>query len=79
MRGRSGALRRWYGNRGRLARRAFVAVVVGAVLLTGGTVASVVWIRDAADGHIYSEALNGVTTGAAPTRALAAVRHCRAR
>ncbi|MGC5310613.1 SanA/YdcF family protein [Micromonospora zamorensis] len=56
MRGRSGALRRWYGNRGRLARRTFVAVVVGAVLLTGGTVASVVWIRDAADGHIYSEA-----------------------
>ncbi|MEU5942775.1 ElyC/SanA/YdcF family protein [Micromonospora sp. NPDC047548] len=31
-------------------------MVVGAVLVSGGTVASVAWIRGGADGHIYSEA-----------------------
>lgn len=56
MRGRFGALRRWYGKRRRFVRGTLLALVVGAVLLTGGTAASVAWIRDAADGHIYSEA-----------------------
>ncbi|KAB1946724.1 hypothetical protein F8271_05950 [Micromonospora sp. ALFpr18c] len=56
MRGRFGAARRWYGEHRRLARRTLLAFVVGAVVLTGGTVASVKWIRDTADGHLYSEA-----------------------
>jgi len=56
MRGRSGADKRWYGRHRRFVRRTILALVVGAVLLTGGTVASVVWIRGSADGHLYSEA-----------------------
>ncbi|MGK5518210.1 SanA/YdcF family protein [Micromonospora sp. URMC 107] len=36
-------------------RRAVVAAVVGAVLLTGATLASVHWIRGGADGHIFTE------------------------
>ena len=39
-----------------MARRAILALVVGAVALTGGTVASVTWIRDTAEGHLYGEA-----------------------
>lgn len=57
MRGRFGAARRWYGGHRRFVRRTLLAMMVGAVLLTGGTVASVVWIRAAADEHIYSEAV----------------------
>ncbi|PYC63496.1 hypothetical protein C7C45_31605 [Micromonospora arborensis] len=56
MRGRFGVLKRWYARRRPIVRRTLVALVIGAVLLTGGTLASVRWIRDAADGHIYSEA-----------------------
>ncbi|MDG9674518.1 ElyC/SanA/YdcF family protein [Micromonospora sp. DH14] len=56
MRGRFGAARRWYAEHRRLARRAVLALVVGAVALAGGTVASVTWIRDIADGHLYAEA-----------------------
>ncbi|MGI5520205.1 SanA/YdcF family protein [Micromonospora sp. CA-259024] len=55
MRGRLIAARRWYGGQRRLVRRALLALVVGAVLLAGGTVASVTWIRDTADGHLYGE------------------------
>jgi vancomycin permeability regulator SanA len=49
-------LRTAEGRRARWLRRAVVAAVVGAVLLTGATVASVSWIRGAADGHLYAEA-----------------------
>ncbi|MGQ5264677.1 SanA/YdcF family protein [Micromonospora sp. ZYX-F-536] len=56
MRGRSGAVKRWYGEHRRFVRRTLLALVAGAVLLTGGTVASVTWVRGAADGHLYSEA-----------------------
>ncbi|WFE99879.1 ElyC/SanA/YdcF family protein [Micromonospora sp. WMMD964] len=56
MRGRLGVLRRWYGVHRRFVRRTLLAVVVGAVLLAGGTVASVRWVRDTADGHLYREA-----------------------
>jgi vancomycin permeability regulator SanA len=51
-----GRLRRVGGGRTRWWRRLVVAAVVGAVLLTGGVVASVTWVRGAADGHIYAEA-----------------------
>ncbi|MCX4391322.1 YdcF family protein [Micromonospora peucetia] len=43
------------GRRTRWLRRAVVAAVVGAVLLTGGAVASVQWIRSGAQGHIFAE------------------------
>lgn len=56
MRGRFAAVRRWCGEHRRVIRRTLVAMVVGAVLLTGGTVASAAWIRGGADGHIYREA-----------------------
>ncbi|MEV0807780.1 ElyC/SanA/YdcF family protein [Micromonospora sp. NPDC050200] len=56
MRGRFAAVRRWYGEHRRVVRRTLLAMAVGAVLLSGGTVASVAWIRSGADGHIYSEA-----------------------
>ncbi|MEU7848885.1 ElyC/SanA/YdcF family protein [Micromonospora parva] len=56
MRGRFGSARRWYAEHRRFARRAVLALVVGAVVLAGGTVASVTWIRDIADGHLYGEA-----------------------
>ncbi|MEU5784602.1 SanA/YdcF family protein [Micromonospora lupini] len=56
MRSRFGAVRRWYGEHRRFVRRTSVALVVGAVLLAGGTVASVAWVRGAADGHLYDEA-----------------------
>ncbi|RLK09708.1 vancomycin permeability regulator SanA [Micromonospora sp. M71_S20] len=42
-------------RRTRWLRRVVVAVVVVAVLLTGGTLASVHWIRGGADGHIFTE------------------------
>ncbi|MFV2114715.1 vancomycin high temperature exclusion protein [Micromonospora sp. LOL_025] len=42
-------------RRTRWLRRAVVAAVVGAVLLTGGTLASVHWIHGGADGHIFAE------------------------
>ncbi|PWR07380.1 hypothetical protein DKT68_19320 [Micromonospora acroterricola] len=56
MRGRFGAVRRWYGEHRRAVRRTSLALVAGAVLVSGGVVASVVWVRGDADGHIYSEA-----------------------
>ncbi|RLP92646.1 hypothetical protein EAD89_08580 [Micromonospora sp. BL4] len=57
MRGRIGAVRRWYGKRRRAVRRGILlALVAGVVLLIGGTLASVAWVRGDADGHIYSEA-----------------------
>ncbi|MBQ0905546.1 vancomycin high temperature exclusion protein [Micromonospora sp. U21] len=57
MRGRIGAVRRWYGERRRAVRRhILLALVAGVVLVIGGTVASVAWVRGDADGHIYSEA-----------------------
>ncbi|MET8118279.1 ElyC/SanA/YdcF family protein [Micromonospora sp. NPDC005189] len=56
MRGRLGAARRWYGGCRRFVRYTLLALVTGAVVLTGGTVASVSWVRGAADGHLYSEA-----------------------
>ncbi|WP_320066400.1 vancomycin high temperature exclusion protein [Micromonospora sp. RTGN7] len=43
------------GRRTRWLLRAVVAAVIGAALLTGGTVASVQWIRGGADGHIFAE------------------------
>ncbi|RGC70387.1 vancomycin high temperature exclusion protein [Micromonospora sp. MW-13] len=43
------------GRRTRWLRRAVVAAVVGAALLTGGTVASVGWVRGGAEGHIFAE------------------------
>ncbi|WP_405100481.1 vancomycin high temperature exclusion protein [Micromonospora sp. NBC_01412] len=43
------------GRRTRWLRHAVVAAVVGAALLTGGTVASVQWIRGGAEGHIFAE------------------------
>ncbi|MEV4118885.1 ElyC/SanA/YdcF family protein [Micromonospora sp. NPDC049645] len=56
MRGRFGTARRWYGDHRRLVRLTVLALVVGAVALTAGTVASVRWIRDTANGHLYGEA-----------------------
>ncbi|TDC37338.1 hypothetical protein E1211_10635 [Micromonospora sp. 15K316] len=56
MRGRIGAAGRWRREHRRLVRRMLVAAVVAAVLLGGGTLASVVWIRGGADGHLYDEA-----------------------
>ncbi|WP_446219501.1 SanA/YdcF family protein [Micromonospora sp. IBHARD004] len=56
MRARFAAVRRWYGEHRRVVRRVLLAMVVGAVLSSGCTVASVAWIRSGADGHIYSEA-----------------------
>ncbi|MET8087392.1 ElyC/SanA/YdcF family protein [Micromonospora sp. NPDC005237] len=56
MRGRLGAARRWCTEHRRFVRRTLFGLVVGAVLLTGGTVASVTWVRGAADGHLYDEA-----------------------
>ncbi|SIM84081.1 SanA/YdcF family protein [Micromonospora cremea] len=57
MRGRIGAVRRWYAEHRRVVRRSLLALVAGVVLLGGGgTLASVVWIRGDADDHIYSEA-----------------------
>ncbi|MEU6072840.1 ElyC/SanA/YdcF family protein [Micromonospora sp. NPDC047074] len=44
----AGGLVRWL-------RRAVVAAVVVAALLTGGTVASVRWIHGGAEGHIFAE------------------------
>ncbi|MCX4470100.1 YdcF family protein [Micromonospora sp. NBC_01655] len=59
MRGRLSTLIRWLrpadGRRTRWLRRAVVAAVVGAALLTGGTVASVAWVRGGAEGHIFAE------------------------
>ncbi|MET7748784.1 ElyC/SanA/YdcF family protein [Micromonospora sp. NPDC005367] len=57
MRGRIVAAGRWCGKNRRLVRRALLAAVVAAVLVGGGTVASVVWIRGGAEGHIYDEAV----------------------
>ncbi|MFC8846937.1 MULTISPECIES: vancomycin high temperature exclusion protein [unclassified Micromonospora] len=51
-----GRLRSARGTRTRWLRRAAVAGVLGAALLTGGTVASVTWIRGGAQGHIFAEA-----------------------
>ncbi|WP_096761669.1 MULTISPECIES: vancomycin high temperature exclusion protein [unclassified Micromonospora] len=51
LRTAGGTRRRW-----RWLRRAAVAGVVGVALLTGGTVASVTWIRDGAQGHVFAEA-----------------------
>lgn len=48
-------LRRADGRRARWLRRAVVAAVVGLMLLAGGTVASVAWIRSDADGHVFAE------------------------
>ncbi|MEV4823440.1 ElyC/SanA/YdcF family protein [Micromonospora sp. NPDC049274] len=56
MRGRFGAVRRWHGEHRRFVRRTSLALVAGAVLLAGGTVASVAWVRNAAEGHLYGEA-----------------------
>ncbi|KWV30222.1 SanA/YdcF family protein [Micromonospora rifamycinica] len=48
-------LRRPDGRRARWLRRAVVTALVGTVLLTGATVASVAWIRADADGHLFAE------------------------
>jgi vancomycin permeability regulator SanA len=54
MQGRFAVIRRWRTKRA--ARTALVAVAVGTVLLAAATIASVAWIRDGADGHIFAEA-----------------------
>ncbi|WP_405431806.1 vancomycin high temperature exclusion protein [Micromonospora sp. NBC_00617] len=56
MRRRLGAARRWHTEHRRLVRRTLFGLVVGAVVLAGGTVASVSWVRGESDGHLYSEA-----------------------
>ena len=59
MRGQFAIINRWCATHHRAVRRlrrAFLAGVVAAVLLTAGTVASVAWIRGGAEGHIFTEA-----------------------
>ncbi|MFF0316917.1 vancomycin high temperature exclusion protein [Micromonospora sp. NPDC005252] len=56
MRGRLGAARRWCTAHRRFVRRTSFVLVVGAVVLAGGTVASVSWVRGESEGHLYSEA-----------------------
>ncbi|MFF0471038.1 vancomycin high temperature exclusion protein [Micromonospora zamorensis] len=55
MRGRRAVVRHWYGMHRRFVHCTLL-LVVGAVALTGAAVASVSWVRGAADGHLYSEA-----------------------
>ncbi|MFJ8580121.1 vancomycin high temperature exclusion protein [Micromonospora sp. NPDC093277] len=54
MRGWFGVAKRWWNIR--RVRWALVAVAAGAVLATGGSVASVAWLRSGAEGHIFTEA-----------------------
>ncbi|OKI68925.1 SanA/YdcF family protein [Micromonospora sp. CB01531] len=54
MRGRFGVVKRWWNVR--RVRWALLVVAVGAVLATGGSVASVAWLRGGAEGHIFTEA-----------------------
>ncbi|MFE9653644.1 vancomycin high temperature exclusion protein [Micromonospora sp. NPDC006431] len=54
MRGRFGVVKRWWNVR--RVRWALLAVGVVAVLATGGSVASVAWLRGGAEGHIFTEA-----------------------
>lgn len=56
MRKRWAVIRRWCRRHQRGVRRVLVAAVVGVALLAAATVASVVWVREGADGHIYAEA-----------------------
>ncbi|MFI7573451.1 vancomycin high temperature exclusion protein [Micromonospora sp. NPDC049497] len=43
------------GPRGRRWRRALLAAVLGVAILTAATVASAAWVRDGAEGHIFTE------------------------
>ncbi|NES15323.1 MULTISPECIES: vancomycin high temperature exclusion protein [Micromonospora] len=54
MRGRFGLVKRWWNVR--WVRWALLAVAAGAMLATGGSVASVAWLRGGAEGHIFTEA-----------------------
>lgn len=59
-------LRRAVGVVPRWLRRTVLAGVVGALLLTAGTVASVAWVRDGAEGRVF-------TTEAVPSTPVALV------
>ncbi|MFD2765781.1 SanA/YdcF family protein [Micromonospora eburnea] len=53
MRSWLGVVKRWWGVRP--VRWALLAVAASAVLATGGSVASVAWLRGGAEGHIFTE------------------------
>lgn len=50
------AVRQWCRVHRRFVRRTLLAMIVGVVLLAGGTVGSAAWIRGGADGHLFTEA-----------------------